>query len=271
MDNERMRLEISDEIGRVTFCRPEAANAIDLAFAREFERTAFECLENQVRVVLMSADGSQFCAGGDVKSFNAQPDIPNHIAEVTTHLHSGITTFVQMDAPVIASVQGSAAGAGLGLVCAADLAIASDSAKFLMAYTALGLSPDGSSSWFLPRHVGLRRAIELTLTNRVLTADEALSWGIVSRVVADNELSRVSEDLASSISAGPTAAYGASTRLLRAATNDSLIDHLAEESRSIASLSGTVDGVEGIRAFAERRRATFVGTEQSPMANRDPQ
>lgn len=212
-----------------------------------------------MRAVLISAEGSQFCAGGDVKSFSRQPDIPKHISEVTGHLHKGISTFVEMDAPVVVAVQGAAAGAGLGLVCAADLAIASNSATFLMAYTALGLSPDASSSWFLARHVGLHRATDLTLTNRVLSADDALSWGLVTRVVPEEELHTASEDLVSRLALGPTSAFGASVRLLATAADESLIQHLAAEADSIAALSASIDGSEGIAAFVERREAHFVG------------
>ena len=259
MSEPRLHVEFADRVGHVTLARPDGANAIDLAFARELEAAADTCRDQRVRSVLITAQGRQFCAGGDVKSFGAQADIASHLEEVTTHLHAGIATFVEMDAPVIVAVQGSAAGAGIGLIGASDIAIASTSAKFVMAYTAIGLSPDGSSSWFLPRHVGLRRALDLTLTNRVLGASEALEWGLISRVVPDDQLADEARNLAAQLASGPTGAYGASSRLLRAAADHSLREHLAAEAASIVARSRTTDGVEGLHSFLERRQALFDG------------
>lgn len=195
-----------------------------------------------------------------MKSFKSQPDLPAHLLEVTEHLHAGIEAFVEMDAPVVAAVQGAAAGAGLGIVCAADLAIAAESASFVMAYTALGLSPDGSSSWFLARHVGLHRALDLTLTNRVLLAGEALAWGLVSRVVPDQELADEAENIVRRLAVGPTSAFGAAARLVRDGNESSLRRQLAMEGSSISRLAGSADGVEGLNAFLERRSASFDGT-----------
>jgi 2-(1,2-epoxy-1,2-dihydrophenyl)acetyl-CoA isomerase len=259
MMSDRIRVEFDHSVGRVVLCRPEAANAIDLTFAREFEQAAASCRIEQVRAVIITSEGPRFCVGGDVKSFSAQSDLPSHLREVTEHLHAGIIAFVEMDAPVVVAVQGAAAGGGLGLVCAADVAIAGVSASFVMAFTALGLSPDSSSSWFLSRHVGLGRALDLTLTNRVLRAPEALEWGLVSRVVDDEQLAEEADQLARQLANGPTTAYGASTRLLRSAANNPLRPHLNEEAGSIAQLAHTPDGREGISAFVDRRTATFVG------------
>jgi 2-(1,2-epoxy-1,2-dihydrophenyl)acetyl-CoA isomerase len=263
MDSPRLCVEIRDGVGRINLNRSAAANAIDLAFAREFEAAAAECLAHRVRVVLITAEGRQFCAGGDLKSFNPQPDLPTHLMEVTSHLHAGIATFVEMDAPVVVAVQGAVAGAGIGLICAADVAIAAESATFVMAYTALGLSPDGSSSWFLARHIGLRRALDFTITNRVLGADEALAWGLVSRVVRDEQVMSEAEGLIAQLVVGSTAAYGASSRLLRAAANNSLRSHLAAETTSIVERARSADGIEGLRAFAERRNPAFSQADPS--------
>ena len=142
-------------------------------------------------------------------------------------LHTAIGMLVRGDAPVVAAVHGSAAGAGLGLVCASDLVIAGESTKFVMAYTAVGLTPDGSSSWFLPRIVGLKRALELTLTNRVLTAAEALDLGLVTRVVPDADVHGEAAQLAQQLAAGPTWALGTAKRLLHTSLEDTLETHLA--------------------------------------------
>lgn len=207
-----MELAIQRGVARICFNRPESANAIDLNFAREFEAAANVCAERRVRVVLLASRGRQFCAGGDLKSFAKEQDLAAHLEEVTNHLHGGIQTFEMMDAPVVVAVQGAAAGAGLGLMSFADVAIAAESATFTLAYTRLGLTPDGSSSWHLPKQIGLRRAADMMLTNRAHSAREALDWGLVSRLVADSQLEREVNEIVEKLAAGPTAAYGEAMR-----------------------------------------------------------
>src|SRR5207245_6960257 len=142
--------------------------------------------------------------------------------EVTTHLHAAVGQLVRGDAPVVTAVQGSAAGAGLGLVAASDVVVAGESAKFVMAYTGIGLTPDGSSSWFLPRLVGLRRALELTITNRVLSAAEALDWGVVTMVVPDDQVESEAPSLAARGAPGPARRSGQAHARLRAGSGAAL-------------------------------------------------
>ena len=259
MTGQRLDVIISDGVARIHLNRPDAANAIDLTFAKEFESAAQSCVSSHVRVVLVTAAGRQFCAGGDLKSFAKEPDVGAHLEEVTKHLHEGIAILVEMAAPVVVAVTGAAAGAGLGLVCAADIVVAGESASFVLAYSRVGLTLDGSSSWFLPRHIGLRRALDLSLTNRVLKAQEAFEWGLVSRAVADDKVLSEAEGIVTQLSRGPTAAFGASARLLRSASENTLRTHLALEAASIVERARTVDGLEGIRAFVERRPPEFSG------------
>jgi 2-(1,2-epoxy-1,2-dihydrophenyl)acetyl-CoA isomerase len=164
-----------------------------------------------------------------------------------------------MNAPVVAAVNGVAAGAGMSLVCAADLAIAAESAKFTMAYTRAGLAPDGSSTFFLPRLVGVRRAVELMLTSRMLSAQEALEWGIVSRVVPDAQLPAEAAALASELAAGPTGAFGTVKKLVLASAAASLETQMELEARGIADAGRSADGREGIAAFLEKRAPKFRG------------
>ena len=259
MTPPRLAVSVEDGIGRIRLIRPEAANTIDLQFAIELEAAAEACAVNGARAVLVTSTGKQFCGGGDLNSFARERDIAEHLVSVTRHLHAGITALVDMDAPLVMAVQGPAAGAGLGLVCAADLVVAGRSATFLMAYTRLGVTPDGSSSWFLPAHVGLRRALELTLTNRVLSSDEALSWGLVNRVVEDSSLLTEAEAIAAHLASGPTSAYGQSARLLRSAARAHLRHHLEDETNTLSERARHADAQEGIAAFAERRAARFTG------------
>jgi 2-(1,2-epoxy-1,2-dihydrophenyl)acetyl-CoA isomerase len=260
MTYETVELTISDGIARLTLNRPDAANGIDLALATDLRDASFAIERDpSVRVVLLTGAGARFCGGGDVKGFAGKDDLPTHLREILTPLHVAISRLVRGDALVVAAVQGSAAGAGMGLVGASDLVIAGESAKFVMAYTGIGLTPDGSSSWFLPRTVGLKRALELTITNRVLSAAEALDWGLVTQVVADDELTARADALAAQLAAGPTGAYAAAKRLLHTSLEETLETHLAAEAEAIANAAGTADGAEGIAAFLGKRPPSFGG------------
>jgi 2-(1,2-epoxy-1,2-dihydrophenyl)acetyl-CoA isomerase len=170
-----------------------------------------------------------------------------------------MSRLARANAPLITAVNGAAAGAGMSLAIAGDLVLAAESARFTMAYTRAGLTPDGSSTYFLPRIVGLKRALELTLTNRVLSAQEALEWGIVTRVVANDDLLREASDLAQELADGPTLALGAAKRLLHASLDDRLETQMELETRAIADMSLTADGREGIAAFHEKRAPGFRG------------
>jgi 2-(1,2-epoxy-1,2-dihydrophenyl)acetyl-CoA isomerase len=160
-------------------------------------------------------------------------------------------------APVVAAVQGTAAGAGLGLVLAADLAIAGKGAKFTAAYTAVGLTPDAGTTFLLPRAVGHKRAMEMFVTNRVLDAQLALEWGLVNQIVEDAELADTAAALAARLAAGPAGAYGAVKRLL-AESEPGWEAQLAREGRSIAERAETPEGREGIAAFLEKRTPKFT-------------
>jgi len=181
------------------------------------------------------------------------------IKEMTTYFHMAISRFAWMDAPLVAMVNGVAAGAGLSLVAACDLAVAADTARFTSAYTQIGLSPDGSSTYFLSRLIGTRRAAELYLTNRTLSAQEALDWGLVNQVVAASALRETVAALAAKLAQGPTRAHGGVKKLLLMATQDSLESQMERETRQIVELSRSKDGLEGVRAFVERRKPVFSG------------
>ena len=161
--------------------------------------------------------------------------------------------------PVITAVSGVAAGAGLSLACVGDIIIAGKSARFTSAYTGVGLSPDGALTYFLPRMVGVKRALELTLTNPVLGADTAMEWGIVTRVVADADLITEAWALANKLASGPTRAFGATRRLLDSGCTETLETQMEMESRALATAAGTMDAQSGIVAFIEHRKPEFTG------------
>ena len=261
MEFETLLLEVRDSVAHLTLNRPDAANAINRQLALDLLQAAIACDEDaRVRCVLITGAGKMFCAGGDLKSFAAQGDgLPAHLKELTAYLHAAISRFVWMDAPVIAAVNGPAGGAGLSLVCATDLAIAAASAKFVMAYTRAGLAPDGSSTYFLSKLIGMRRAKELALTNRALSAEEALEWGLINRVVPDAELAAAAGELAASLAEGATMALGEAKRLIQQGFTESLESQMERETRGIADLARTEDAREGMAAFIAKRKPDFKG------------
>ncbi len=256
-----VRFEVADHVARVTLNRPDAANALNMEMAQELMRVAIRCEEDAaVRAVLVTGSGPMFCAGGDLKSFAAQGDaLPGHLKELTTYLHAAVSRFVRMEPPVVAAVNGVAAGAGMSLACACDLILAAESARFTMAYTRAGLAPDGSSTYFLPRIVGPRRALELALTNRALSAQEAFEWGLLTRVVPDAALAAEAEALAAELAAGATRALGAAKRLVQSCWSETLEGQMELESRAISDTGRTLDSREGIGAFLGKRAPRFQG------------
>ena len=261
MDLETLKFDIEDGIATITLSRPDAANALDLTMARELSDVAIICDEaDDVRVVVIRGEGKMFCAGGDLSVMgDAGHAAPAVIKQMAGDLHMALSRLNRMDAPVIAAVNGTAAGAGFSIAVATDLAIAVDSAKFTMAYTNAGLSPDGSSSYFLPRRVGDRRARELMLTNRLLSAQEALDWGILNQVVSADEFDDAVAKLASSFATGPTRAFGQVKQLLTASFDNGLETQMELETRGISDMARSEDGQEGISAFLNKRKPDFKG------------
>jgi 2-(1,2-epoxy-1,2-dihydrophenyl)acetyl-CoA isomerase len=255
---EPVVLDVAGAVARLTLNRPGSGNAIDARLGRSFRAHAESLVgRGDVRAVLLTGAGATFCVGGDLAYFAATDDPGAALHTLATDLHAGIDALRSIDAPVIAAVQGAAAGAGLSLVAGADLAIAADDAKLTMAYTAVGLSPDGGATWFLPRLIGMRRTAELALTNRRLSAAEALDWGIVNQVVPADELIATAESLTTRIASGATSAFGTVKRLLATSSNTGLTEQLAAEADAIAACAASPDGAGGIAAFLEKRRPTF--------------
>jgi len=258
-------LDVADGIARLTLNRPDSGNAIDAGFGRSFRAHAEALVgRDDVRAVLLTGAGATFCVGGDLAYFAATDDTGAALQSLTIDLHAGIEALMSIDAPVIAAVQGAAAGAGLSLIAGADLVVAADDAKLTMAYTAVGLSPDGGATWFLPRLIGTRRTAELALTNRRLSATEAVDWGIVNQVVPADRLTATADALATRIAAGATGAFGTVKRLLAASSTTSLTDQLAAEADGISACAASSHGAEGIAAFLEKRRPTFGAVPSRP-------
>lgn len=261
MEFETLLYEVGDGVATITINRPEAANAMSPQMALDLSEVAILCDDDPaVRAVVVTGAGKMFCAGGDLGTFAAAGQgAKSLIKKMAGDLHMGLSRLARGNAPVVAAVNGTAAGAGLSLVMACDLAVAAESAVFTMAYTRAGLVPDGSSTFYMPRKIGDRRTRELMLTNRVLKAEEAVEWGIVNQVTADDDLVETALDLARELARGPTMAFGAVKTLLNGTFDQTLESQMELEARAIAEASVSADGQEGINAFLEKRKPEFKG------------
>lgn len=261
MTYEHLLLHKREHVATITLNRPEAYNALDLALGRELFHASLEVDEDpDVRCVVITGAGKAFCAGGNVKDFaDNLPRIGILVKELTTYLHGAVSRLTRSAKPVIMAVNGVAAGGGLSFALSGDVVIAAESARFTMAYSKIAATPDGSSSYFLPRLIGLRRTLELYLTNRVLSAREALEWGLVTRVVPDAELKDAVDALARELAAGPTLAIGGAKRLFHQSTWESLETQMELEAQAIAASGHTEDFRAGVTAFANKKTPTFNG------------
>jgi 2-(1,2-epoxy-1,2-dihydrophenyl)acetyl-CoA isomerase len=254
---ETIEFEQSGPVTRITLNRPDAANGMNDTMTRELADAARRCDTEATKVVVLTGSGRFFCAGGDLNSFASAPSRGRYIKGVADDLHRAISTFARMDAVLITAVNGVAAGAGFSIAITGDLVLAAESASFTMAYTRAGLSPDGSSSYYLPRLVGLRRAQELMLTNRTLSARDAAQWGLVTEVVPDAELADRATQLADQMAATARQSNGAVKALLLTTYSSGLEEQMEIEGRLIAERADSADGREGVDAFLAKRKAEF--------------
>ncbi|MGW4244899.1 enoyl-CoA hydratase/isomerase family protein [Nocardia sp. NPDC004722] len=258
-DYENIVFEHDGPIARITLNRPNAANGIDQALADELERAASYCSDDPaVKVVVLTGAGRFFSAGGDVRAMAESPDAGRFIEKLADTLHRAVSALARMDALLIVAVNGTAAGAGFSLAVAGDLVVAAESAKFTMAYTKIGLSPDGGASYYLPRLIGLRKTQDLMLTNRTLTAAEALDWGLLHRVVPDAELADAAETLAREFATGPKGSNANVKKLLLVSSQHTLEEQLGTEAAFITRCAESADGQEGIAAFTGKRAPKFA-------------
>lgn len=256
---ETLTVERIGRVERITLNRPDAANGLNLTMAQELARAAAACdADPEVRAVLLTASGRFFSAGGDLKWMEANAgDVGRAIKELADTLHRALASFARMDATMVVAVNGVAAGAGFSMALLGELVFAAESAKFTSAYTRAGLSPDGSSTYLLPRLVGLRRAQELMLTNRVLSSAEAAEWGLVTMVVSDDELSQIALDAATALAAGSKGAQSKVKQMLMSSFSTDFEAQMEIEARNIAACAASPDGAEGRDAFIAKRAPKF--------------
>lgn len=259
--HEALGVECRGQVAYLTLNRPTRGNAIDLGLAQALLETAIE-LEGRddIRAVVLSGAGRMFCVGGDIESFaSAGRDLPSAIREIITYVHTAAGIFSRMRAPLIAAVNGTAAGGGLSLAIGADFTLAAESAVFKSAYTAIGLSGDIGATYTMPRLIGLRRARELMLTNRALKAPEALEWGLIDAVCRDEDLLDEASRLAEKLAAGAPLAFRACKSLLHDSFNATLEEQLASEAKWMVELAGSQDAQQAIAAFLAKQAPVFRG------------
>lgn len=255
-----VRLERAGAIAYITLNRPDAGNAINVPLARALlEQVSAAETDPAIRCVVLRGEGRMFCAGGDVKALHAAGEgLPGILSDILACLHPAIARLAGMEKPVVTVIHGPAAGAGIGLAAAGDIVLASPEAHFTMAYSRIGLTPDGGATWLLPRLIGLRRTQELAMTNRRLSADEAAAMGLVTRIVAQAELAREADAVATVLAGSAMGALGRTKRLLGADAMPTLEAQLAAEAEVIVAQGGTDEGREGLAALVGRRRPDFL-------------
>jgi 2-(1,2-epoxy-1,2-dihydrophenyl)acetyl-CoA isomerase len=256
--------EIRDNVAMLTLNRPKAYNALNLQMGDELLDAVVACDENpDVRAVLLMGSGAAFCSGGDIRQMQDQADSDGrsgaYLKKLTARLHVIVATIARMQKPVITAVNGPAAGAGLSLALSGDLVLAAESAKFTVAYTAVGLAPDGSSTYHLPRLIGPKRAYELMALNRAVSATEAAELGMINRVCADDKLVEEAEELATNLANGATRALAHAKTLILHGCTSCLETAMEFERRAIADCGNSHDFIDASRAFFEKRKPEFKG------------
>lgn len=267
---DRVRWIQDGAIARIELAHPAAGNALDGAMARGLleaaTRVSAGAADGSLRVAVLSAEGPVFSVGGNLRWFAEAEDRGEKIAETARLLHDALRSLAGAPLPVVSVVHGTVAGGGIGIALAGDIVLFGSGAKLRVAYTAAGLSPDCGTSWALTRRLGLARALDLALTNRVVTAAELEQWGLVSRVVAQEALVEEADRVVQLLAAGSAPALAATKQLLReadeqAATFDAQLD---AEADFISALMAGPDGHEGVDAFIAKRTPVFAASAALP-------
>jgi 2-(1,2-epoxy-1,2-dihydrophenyl)acetyl-CoA isomerase len=259
--SEPVLFERDGDVATIRLNRPDRLNAVDAELApllldacRRAER------EEGIRALVIAGEGRAFLAGGDLNAFHEAGDsAPELVRGLIGLLEETVQVLDRLRMPIVARVQGAVAGAGMSLMLAADVIVAADDCKLAFAYTGIGTTPDGGLSWSLPRVVGMRRAMEIALLGEPIDAAQALALGLVTKVVARDELDEETAKVAARLAAGPTQAFARTRELLRNSWRHTLPEQLALERESFVASAGTEDFREGVAAFVERRRPEFRG------------
>jgi 2-(1,2-epoxy-1,2-dihydrophenyl)acetyl-CoA isomerase len=252
-----------DSAARILLNRPEALNAWNEQFGKDLlDAVTMLTDDDSVRAVLITGAGRGFSSGADLKEQRSTTDdgLPDLSARLKEIYHPIITGLREMPKPVVAAVNGPAVGIGCSLALAADLIVAAESAYFLLAFVNIGLVPDGGSTAFLPARVGYARAAEMAMLGERVPADQALEWGLINRVVPDDDLEGAAEALLELLAQGPTLSYAGAKKLLNRRMYAGLAEQLDAEAEAQREQGNSKDFIEGVLAFAEKRPPNFTGS-----------
>jgi 2-(1,2-epoxy-1,2-dihydrophenyl)acetyl-CoA isomerase len=244
-----VRYDVVDGLARIVLARPQAGNALDGPTVAAFGRAVDRAEDAGVRAVLLLGSGPRFCTGGDVRAFKEADDPAGYLHRLAVETEAHLRRLTNLPAPVVAGVHGAVAGAGLAFVLNADLVVAGRSTQFLAAYANLGLTPDCGVSWMLPRVVGTQRALDFTLGGRLLDAETALAWGLITEVVDDVDVPEHAEALSRRLAALPTWALGQTKRLVRSAWTSPREANALDEADTIAAAVVTSAARQRIEKF----------------------
>ena len=257
MSYENIVVEYIDQVGLIKLNAPQVLNALSGEMVSELSAAIREVLKSDARCLLLTGEGRAFCAGANLQARPADgPPIPGHVLE--THYHPVMNMLRKMEIPMVTAINGPAVGVGMSFAVMSDYAVAAKSAYFLQAFANIGLVPDGGSTYILPRLIGWRRAVELSMLAERLPAETALEWGLINKVVEGDELMTEAMAIAIRLANGPK-----SLGLMRQAYWESLNNSYTDQLQLEADLQGvagrTSDNIEGITAFLEKRPAKFTG------------
>jgi 2-(1,2-epoxy-1,2-dihydrophenyl)acetyl-CoA isomerase len=264
MELETVNLEVRDGAATIELNRPQALNAWNHQFGDDLLAALRRAAEDEaIRAIVITGAGRGFSSGADLKDISGGETTPEGRPDVyrtlTERYHPIMQLIREVPKPVVAAVNGPAVGIGCSLALCCDLILAAESAYFLLAFVNIGLVPDGGSSLFVPSRVGMARAAELSMLGERLPAARALEWGLINRVVRDEELPAETEALAARLAAGPTRSYAGTKRQLNSWLYARMGEQLELEAQIQREMSGSDDFLEGAMAFAEKRPARFSG------------
>lgn len=246
-------LNIENGLAKITLNRPERMNSFDAATAVEWVEVTAEAVNDEsVRAILVHGEGRGFCAGGDVRAMAQMVDRDESMLKLANKISEGLRNLITSEVPVVVAAHGTTAGGGLGVLLSCDYAVIGESSRIGSLYAKVGLTPDLSVSALLGRAVGERRALQLALQDTLLTAQEAKDWGLVAEVVADDEVLRRAEEVATHWINNAAWAYGQAKRLVRSSYERTFDEQLAEEAKTISVASVTPDANERISGFAKK-------------------
>lgn len=263
MTYKEVLFRVENRVAYLTMNRPDALNAFGLGMANEI-LDALDRIRRDpgVGCMVLAGAGRAFCGGGNVKEFKAyaaQGTASAYVHDLATIMHRAITATVRMPKPALAAVHGFAAGGGVGFALCCDLVIAAEGTKFDMAYARIGASPDGGSTYFLPRGVGLKRALELAFFGGAIDAQEALQRGLINRVVSAGGLEAAAREWGERLARGPARSLATAKTLIYRSLNEDLESQMEAEANGIADCAATADFAEGVTAFVEKRAPVFGG------------